>query len=369
MAVVIVAFAHAKQVKTLLEGSLLDKSRKITKTPDGVVIPVTDGDVSQCLAGVAFLWKETYFLEKEPPKTPQESLLLKLCAEFHLDAGTLQPHIPCKWERHGDMLLFSAHAFAEPVWEPLKPALWATVAEALGAGRIALKAAICNDDFRTPAVSVVFGESSIVTHVDNGVVYEFDITKNMFAAGNIREKLRVASFKCSGETVVDLYAGIGYFTLPYLVHTNAALVYACEWNPAAVQALRRNLLLNHVSDRCVVLEGDNEITAPCNVADRVNLGLIPSSERGWPVAARALRRSSGGWLHVHDNVTSARGLDEPQCWAERGLVVAAAIRQLLDKGSEGGWTVQVRHVEPVKSYAPRVTHVVFDLECRPAKGP
>lgn len=37
--------------------------------------------------------------------------------------------------------------------------------------------------------------------------YEFDVTKCMFSAGNITEKLRVAAFDCRGETVVDLYAG------------------------------------------------------------------------------------------------------------------------------------------------------------------
>ncbi|XP_014067857.2 tRNA wybutosine-synthesizing protein 2 homolog [Salmo salar] len=63
----------------------------------------------------------------------------------------------------------------------------------------------------------------------------------MFSAGNITEKLRVASFNCSGETVVDLYAGIGYFTIPFLVHAGASHVHACEWNPDAVEALQRNL--------------------------------------------------------------------------------------------------------------------------------
>lgn len=37
--------------------------------------------------------------------------------------------------------------------------------------------------------------------------YEFDVTRCMFSAGNITEKLRVAGFDCRGETVVDLYAG------------------------------------------------------------------------------------------------------------------------------------------------------------------
>ena len=40
------------------------------------------------------------------------------------------------------------------------------------------------------------------------------------------------------------------------------------------------------------------------MADHVNLGLIPSSEASWPVACAALRSDTGGWLHVHSNVTS-----------------------------------------------------------------
>lgn len=52
-------------------------------------------------------------------------------------------------------------------------------------------------------------------------------------------------------------AGIGYFTLPYLVHARADRLHACEWNPDAVEALRKNLRLNGVEDRCVVHFGDN----------------------------------------------------------------------------------------------------------------
>jgi len=43
-----------------------------------------------------------------------------------------------------------------------------------------------------------------------------------------------------------------------------------------------------------------------NVADRVNLGLLPSSESSWSVACAALKSDSGGILHVHGNVTSGR---------------------------------------------------------------
>lgn len=51
--------------------------------------------------------------------------------------------------------------------------------------------------------------------------------------------------------------GIGYFTLPILVHAKARHVHACEWNPNAIHSLKRNLHENKVSDRCTVYEGDN----------------------------------------------------------------------------------------------------------------
>lgn len=50
--------------------------------------------------------------------------------------------------------------------------------------------------------------------------------------------------------------------MTWLIRANAKLVYACEWNPHALEALRRNLHANSVVDRCVVLEGDNIVTAP-----------------------------------------------------------------------------------------------------------
>jgi hypothetical protein len=39
-------------------------------------------------------------------------------------------------------------------------------------------------------------------------------------------------------------------------------VYACEWNPHAITALRHNLLINGVENQCIVIEGDNRLTAP-----------------------------------------------------------------------------------------------------------
>ena len=65
--------------------------------------------------------------------------------------------------------------------------------------------------------------------------------------------------------------------------------------------------------------------APRGIADRVNLGLLPSSEAGWPAACAALNPSSGGWLHIHGNVCSKPGsieFAETNPWERRQDPVA-----------------------------------------------
>lgn len=203
----------------------------------------------------------------------------------------------------------------------------------------------------------------------------------MFSSGNITEKQRIAKWKLQNKTVVDMYAGIGYFTLTYLVHCKAKLVIACEWNPDAVEALKANLKLNKISkERCTVLEGDNRKTCPSNVADHVNLGLIPSSEDGWTTACAALKKDTGGMLHIHGNVDTKVQIpdetDSDKCHNTTSLVPSMYnewleyVRNKLETifceiYPNEIWTVNVKAVVKIKSYAPRVDHVVADVLCEP----
>ncbi|KAE8285711.1 tRNA wybutosine-synthesizing protein 2-like protein [Larimichthys crocea] len=262
--------------------------------------------------------------------------------------------------------------------------LWSAVVKGLGAKRLAKMSRISPDGFRSPVVTMLLGDHSWVKHVDNKICYEFDVTKCMFSAGNITEKLRVAGFDCTGETVVDLYAGIGYFTLPYLVHAGAGHVHACEWNPDAAEALQKNLVANGVSGRCTVHQGDNRQLQLCDIADRVNLGLIPSSEKGWPVACRLLKKTTGGVLHIHQNVTTplpntaaipeindaiqgvSRKAADREVWQTWADDTANHITSILKDMTDVLWLTNIQHIEHVKSYAPHVHHIVLDLECRPS---
>uniref|UniRef100_A0A3Q3VK76 tRNA wybutosine-synthesizing protein 2 homolog n=1 Tax=Mola mola TaxID=94237 RepID=A0A3Q3VK76_MOLML len=323
--------------------------------------------------------KAEFYLNAPSAKILQELL------EDHGEGWTeeLRGDLPRSFHRHGDLVLLGDSCFSLPQWKKIGTLLWSAVARGLGAERLAVMSRISKDGFRSPVVKMILGERSWVKHVDNGISYEFDVTKCMFSAGNITEKLRVAAFDCRGETVVDLYAGIGYFTLPYLAHAGANHVHACEWNPDAVEALQKNLEANGVSDRCTIHQGDNRQLQLCDIADRVNLGLIPSSEEGWPVACRLLKRKTGGILHIHQNVTSplpntavvtedadatqrasSKEADR-QAWRAWAGDAANRMSSLLKDVTGAQWITTIQHIEHVKSYAPHVHHIVLDLECRP----
>ncbi|XP_051639435.1 tRNA wybutosine-synthesizing protein 2 homolog isoform X2 [Manacus candei] len=384
----------------LEEKQLLDRRYQLQQVPGGcVALPVLEEKLSQLCLPPEMPCELVWIQDPVPSRASQRRApAQKLRDELRqlLDGSwseELEQDVPHAWQRHGDLVLLSEDSFRAAPWESLGPVLWETVASALGARRIARRGRVLPDGMRTPSVTLLLGQDGWVEHVDNGIRYTFDVTKCMFSPGNITEKLRVASLPCSGEVLVDLYAGIGYFTLPFLVHAGAAFVHACEWNVHAVEALRRALALNGVQDRCHIHHGDSRQLELRDMADRVNLGLIPSSEEGWPVACRVLKKDTGGVLHIHHNVETppaptpvlpaewgspeaqhpmedtgnktvgARIRPEWQRWAE---TTALRIQGLLVELHGRPWHTRVLHIEAVKSYAPHVHHLVLDLECRPA---
>ena len=168
-------------------------------------------------------------------------------------------------------------------------------AAALGVTRLARQAAVSQGPKRESRAGVCGTRSRTGGRrpKELGVAYGLDVTKVMFSSGHGVEKRRMGAMAAAGETVVDLFAGIGYCTRCSCArHAGVARVIACEWNPHSVEALRRNLERNGFGrDRCEVREGDNRRVAPEGVADRVLLGLLPDSERAWPTAVAALRDS------------------------------------------------------------------------------
>eukprot|EP00210_Caulerpa_lentillifera_P009018 g8607.t1 len=270
------------------------------------------------------------------------------------DKGLLH-EIPVKWEKLGDLVLLPENCLKSPKWNEMFPnGLWREVAEALSCVRLARQARISNSvELRFARSELLLGTDGWVHHRENGILFALDITKCMFCSGNVSERIRMSQLSCNDEIIVDLYCGIGYYSIPILV-------FACEWNRHAVKALSINLKTNGVESSCVVLEGDCRKVAPKSVADRVLLGLLPTSQGGWKTAIEALK-PSGGWLHLHENVKDIAEMD----WTQNTIETLKNLA--VDCGYK--WEISVKHCEHVKWYAPHIRHIVLDIFCQPTQTP
>ncbi|KAL1967924.1 hypothetical protein VTN77DRAFT_2341 [Rasamsonia byssochlamydoides] len=247
------------------------------------------------------------------------------------------------------------------------------------------------------------------TTQNGGIVQTWAPLYTMFSRGNITEKARIlgqgtrfdglddASLK--GEqiqeiSVVDMYAGIGYFVFSYLKR-GVKRVWGFEINGWSVEGLRRGCVENgwdckvvsvnddgtlqeghqtlvdglRDTDRVVIFHGDNKFAAQIldriramleekkswNSIRHVNLGLLPTSQPAWENAYRLLDRRYGGWVHVHENV-DIRQIDEKR------EHILNEFRRLSEKTKSPANSIACHHVEQVKTYAPGVMHCVYDIE-------
>jgi tRNA wybutosine-synthesizing protein 2 len=201
--------------------------------------------------------------------------------------------------------------------------------------------------FREPICEVIAGKPETeTTHKENGCYFRLDASRIMFSQGNLAERMRLSEM-CDGEVVLDMFAGIGYFSIQIAVHSHPKKVIAIELNHAAYHYLRENIRINKVEGVVLPVHGDCAIKSPENVADRVIMGYLDVTHEQLVSGLCAAR--SGGIMHYHEGTPEALRYQRP-------------IRRIKDAAHECGRSVDMIGRRTVKKYAPGVVHVVIDVK-------
>lgn len=257
--------------------------------------------------------------------------------------------MPRGYQRLGRVLLLRL----PPVLAPFGALLGEAWSEEIGVETVLNHRGPITGEFRRPHLELLYGAETETEVVEHGSRWRLDASQLMFAAGNRGERLRFAREVLPGDRVADLFAGVGYFTVPAARAQPRARFVAVEKNPVAFRYLEENLRINGVGSRVRTVLGDNrEVDLGRRSFDRVVLGYLPSS-LPWLARAVDLLDARGGTVHLHLTV-DARGAT--------GLG-AAAVAGELERG--GGTLLEPVRAREVKPYGPGRSHVVVDAVVRP----
>lgn len=188
-------------------------------------------------------------------------------------------------------------------------------------------------EFRKPEIKILMGKNTETIHKENGILYALDVSKIMFSKGNAYERHRIANYVLPNEIVVDMFAGIGYFTLP--IAKKAKKVYAIEKNPFAFKYLLKNIKLNNLKN-VVPIFADCRCVNLLNIADRIIMGYLFEIEKFIPYALKFAKKCST--LHIHT-------INE----FDKNIIKRCGYKIINIK------------CRKVKSYAPKKIHNVFDV--------
>jgi tRNA (guanine37-N1)-methyltransferase len=305
--------------RALADAALVDETREIESADGYLFVPVTDPAAVPAEYDVV-----DRDLDRRETQTMPADLL-----EFDPS-----------YERLGDVVIVDEDD------DERAAALAAAIVDSdLPVDTVLNRASKVRGELRVRDWDLLAGESTAVVHREYGCEFELDLARVYFSPRLATERHRVVEQISEGERVLDMFAGVGPFVVPFAAR--GATAVGVDLNPVAVEYLRENAQRNDVADRVTAIEGDvREVTGDyTDWADRLVMNL-PHSADAFLDTAVALA-GDDCLLHYYD----IQSTDDPYGPGEAAIRAAA----------EPEYEIAVETRRTVRSYSPTEVNVVLDV--------
>jgi tRNA (guanine37-N1)-methyltransferase len=330
-----------KAIRLAARLGLLDKNLKILPENSSLLIPLIQrphlehvDEISRGLNAFKIVVHEFVVQAKRPTSV------------FEIAADRLPPHLLASFPRAVDFVGEIAVVEIPPELAEYKNLVGESVLKAHRNVRTVLaKYGAVGGIYRLREYEVIAGLPDTETvHREHGCRYFLDLRKVYFSPRLCHEHYRIASQVKENETVIDMFAGVGPFSVLIATLRTNVRAYAVDVNPDAVRYLEKNAIANSVLGKVVPILGEIKKVVQERLrgtADRVIMNLPESAVEYADVACQALR-PEGGIMHYYE---FAEGLD----------VMETAKRHLMEAMGRTGRNIAgflsariVREVAPFK---------------------
>ncbi len=265
----------------LIRAGAVDSRLRLLRDEKGVVIPVTD--FVECREG----WEPCFAVFREKGRTGGGYREL-------LQPGEKTEALPSSFDVLGTKALIR-----------LRPELFGTQHEI---GEAILKAnggldSVFRDDgvhgeYRIRKLTLIAGRGGTETSVSEyGLRFRLDVSRTFYSPRLAVERRRVSSAVEGGECILDMFAGVGPFSISAARARRDVAVTALDINPYALSYLKENAALNRAENIECHLR-DSMTFESGTQFDRIIMNLPQDGERFLRKALSLVRK--GGSIHYYE---------------------------------------------------------------------
>jgi tRNA (guanine37-N1)-methyltransferase len=210
-------------------------------------------------------------------------------------------------------------------------------------------------DYRLRELEFVSGEKTTNTvYKEYGCTYKTDLRKVYFSPRLSYERLRIAKLIQGQEVILNMFSGVGCFSIAISKHSEPKKIYSIDVNSMAFKYLQENIRINRAEKIVIPFVGDAKKVIEEKLKNSVDRVLMPLPKKAYEYLDYALfaLKLRGGWIHYYDFVYSKKKENAVQ-------KIKAKITQKMRRLCTD---FQVEFGRVVRSIGPHWYQVVLDVK-------
>ena len=166
--------------------------------------------------------------------------------------------------------------------------------------------------FRTRSLELLAGEDTTETeYKEHGCRFVVDVERAFFSPRLSTERLRIAGLVQDGDTIVNMFAGVGMFSI-VAAKNRRCTVYSIDVNPDASRLCERNISRNRTEGTVISINGDAARVITEGLRDAATRTLMLLPERSDEFLGPAVQATkSGGIIHFYAHTGAERRQEAP----------------------------------------------------------
>ena len=317
----------------LLEENILEKKGKITSDDDYLFIPIKE--IPKENLDYEVVKRDVEYRES---KSRDYRYIVKLPSD-------LVEYLPTSFDIIGDIAIIKI----PDELEDYKADIGRAILEVQPNVETVMEDKGVSGEFRVRQVQTIAGKDKQITvHKEYGAEFEIDVANAYFSPRLATERWKVVNMTKPNEKVLDMFAGVGPYSILIAKNVDVERVYSIDINPKAISLLKRNVKRNNVEDLVEIHEGNAKDLAPKFKVDRIIMNLPHSSFEFLDTALKAAGGRSV--IHYYEIIENTE-FDE-------------RIKKIKQKIRGCGYTPNIKKIRDVRSYSAYMEHKALDIEVK-----